>query len=387
MIHARALLGASLALNALLAAGLWAKTADTRAHLAWRLAATPTPTPPPDPTGETRLAPPPAIGPAPLGAELAAIRPARAYAGQRGPAFGAWRAGVAQALERALGGTAPPAVIEARLVARTAFPALVRERWFLRLADGTWLPAYLLRPNAPRPGAAAVLALPGHDAPMPEWGRGAADVADAGKPRSYLGGFGLKLAEAGHVVLAVDVAGVGELAPQGYTQLAQRGLLVGRPLAGRMVAQARAALGWLAARPEAAGRRVGVAGLSLGGTLALYAAVLDPRVAFAASGGAFLSYRDLAGDAALVNFVPGILREADLPDVAGALAPRPLLVQADPHDPVVPPGDLQANARRTAAAYAGAGAPAAFTLQAHGRGHALDVPGLVAWLAAQEGGR
>lgn len=381
--HLRGLLGLSLAANAALAAGLWHKTADTRAHYWARATATAAPTPAPSALAATALADPPPSAMPDLAGELAAVRPAHAWAGQRGAAFAAWRAGLVTALDAALGGTAPPAVVEERLVARTRFPAVTREKRFLRLADGTWLPAYLLLPRAPQPGLPAVVALPGHDAPQAAWGRGAADVADAAKPGSYLGGFGMKLAEAGHVVLAVDVAGIGELAYQDYGALAKRGLLAGEPLAGRMTAQARAALGWLAARPEVADRPVGLAGLSLGGMLAVYAAVLDPRAAFAADAGFFLSYRDLTGPAALAGFVPGILRVADLPDVAGALAPRPLLVQADPHDRIATATDLEGDARRTAAIYAAAGAPAAFTFQRHARGHALDAAGAAAWLATQ----
>ena len=36
------------------------------------------------------------------------------------------------------------------------------------------------------------------------------------------------------------------------------------------------------------------------------------------------------------NFVPGILRYAEMADLAGLIAPRPLLIESGTHDPIFP---------------------------------------------------
>ena len=90
----------------------------------------------------------------------------------------------------------------------------------------------------------------------------------------------------------------------------------------------------LQARDDVDPWAIGVAGLSFGGTRALFLAALDERVAAAVVSGFLTTYKSYAIDRTLcgAQYVPGLLRWAELPDVGALVAPRPLLVEAGLHD-------------------------------------------------------
>ena len=81
-------------------------------------------------------------------------------------------------------------------------------------------------------------------------------------------------------------------------------------------------------------------GRGSGGILALALAVLEPRVEKVALEGTVLSYLEIARaryhEDLVASFVPGILKDLDLPDLASAVAPRPLWIV----DPLTPTGAL-----------------------------------------------
>ncbi len=151
------------------------------------------------------------------------------------------------------------------------------------------------------------------------------------------------LARTGHVVLAPDVRGIGESRPTsasgGYRpvwQMLQRALLVDRTVVGMQVEDLLATFDYLASREDVDPDRVAVLGRGSGGVLALSLAVLEPRVEKVALEGMVLSYLEIARaplhEDLVASFVPGVLEDFDLPDLAAALAPRPLWI-VDPRSP------------------------------------------------------
>lgn len=382
----RSLLIASLALNVGFLAFFSHRGTETAKFWYAKVAATPTPTPPPEGEPDEVLGEAPTPEPGYMARMAAeAPRPVDAYAGQQGLAHAAWRRAIREDLDDLLGAGRGP-VQAIRPVSRKRFPAVVREKRWLKMADGLWVPAYLLkpidppgRPARPRPG---VIALPGHDTSDPGWGKGAFDVADAVVAKNnYMLGFGMKLAEAGYVVLAPEVAGVGELAYLEYVTIARRGSLLGEPMLGRVLGHVRAATDVLRAEPGVDPARVGIGGLSLGGLLASYAAARDEDMAFAFSAGSLQSYAYIPTGGMPIVYVPGHLRKLDYPDVLGAIAPRPLLIQIDPADKINAAWErLPAYEGQVRAAFAGAGAADALTIQRHGLRHAIDLPALLAWI-------
>jgi cephalosporin-C deacetylase-like acetyl esterase len=115
-------------------------------------------------------------------------------------------------------------------------------------------------------------------------------------------------------------------------------LMLGRPLLGGQVHDTLAALAYLRSRPDAGGP-VSLVGDGAHGVIALYAAALDERVGGVALRRTITDYRSLAVAERYTQpfgiYAYGILREFDLPDVASAAGPRPVLLL----DPVTPVGE------------------------------------------------
>jgi dienelactone hydrolase len=168
---------------------------------------------------------------------------------------------------------------------------------------------------------------------------GEGKAADAGE-----GGAIERLVKEGRRVLALDLRGMGETAPgkpagkrpnffgADYRE-AFMGLHLNRPLLGQRVRDVLAVIAKMA--PAAAG--VHLVGIGSAGPVALHAAFLDRRVKGVTLERSLLSWSAVARAAQsrnqLTNVVPGALKVYDLPDLAAALAPRPLTIRSA-RDPV-----------------------------------------------------
>ena len=112
-------------------------------------------------------------------------------------------------------------------------------------------------------------------------------------------------------------------------------LMLGKPLLGGQVHDALRAMDYLRSR---VGGPISVVGDGPHGVIALYVAALDAAVTGVALRRTISDYRSLAvADRYSQPFgiyAYGVLREFDLPDVARAAAPRPVLLL----DPVTPAG-------------------------------------------------
>jgi cephalosporin-C deacetylase-like acetyl esterase len=122
-------------------------------------------------------------------------------------------------------------------------------------------------------------------------------------------------------------------------------LMLGKPLLGGQVYDTLQALQYLRSRADVRGA-ISVVGDGPHGVIALYAAALDRAVRGAALRQTVTDYRALAVAERYTQpfgiYAYGILREFDLPNVAGALAPRPLLLL----NPVTPLGEPAGAAAR-----------------------------------------
>jgi dienelactone hydrolase len=95
---------------------------------------------------------------------------------------------------------------------------------------------------------------------------------------------------------------------------------------------------WIETRKELDSKRVGLMGISGGGTVTTFGAALEPRIKVALISGYLNTFKDsiVAMSHCIDNYVPGILKYCEMYDVAGLIAPRPLFVESGDKDNIFP---------------------------------------------------
>ena len=184
-----------------------------------------------------------------------------------------------------------------------------------------------------------------------------------------------EFAARGWGVLCLEMPCFGARAKPGEGALAKARLWQGRTLFGQMLGESREGLGWLMAQGETDPARVGVMGISMGGTLAWWLSAMDARVAAAVSMCCFANLGRLIETGAhdghgIYMTVPGLLGVTTTGRLSGLAAPRPLLHCVGFADWSTPE-DAYAVARdELRAAYAEAGAAGALRFhEARAPGH------------------
>ena len=236
-----------------------------------------------------------------------------------------------------------PIVLETR-----TFPAYRREKIVFDSRPGVSVLAYVLLPAETRTPAPTMICVPGH-------GRGVDDIVgidDQGGDRTdkagYQHDFAIQVVEAGMAAVAIEPMGFGcrrdrlnaqkGLAQKGCEPVAGAALMLGQTMIGWRVYDVMRTIDYIATRPELDANRVGCMGISGGGTATLFASALEPRIRAAMVSGYLNTFRDSIGSLAhcVDNYVPGILNWAEMHDVAGLIAPRPLFVESGERDPIFP---------------------------------------------------
>ena len=115
-------------------------------------------------------------------------------------------------------------------------------------------------------------------------------------------------------------------------------LMLGRSLIGERVWDVERGIDYLALRNDVNIDRIGLMGNSGGGTITLYAAALLERIAFAMPSCSFCSFKDsiMSIYHCADNYLPGLLQYAEAADIAGLIAPRPLVIVSGAEDEIFP---------------------------------------------------
>jgi dienelactone hydrolase len=162
-----------------------------------------------------------------------------------------------------------------------------------------------------------------------------------------------------------------QVSSHGCHDAAMQALLLGKTLIGARVYDVERGIDYLAGRGDADMGRIGVMGNSGGGTITIYAAALLSRLAFAMPSCSFCTFYGSIGSIyhCADNYVPGILKVADMADVLGLLAPRPVVVVAGKEDTIFPIDGVRAAFAQLQRIYAAAGAGDACYLVVGQGGH------------------
>ena len=178
--------------------------------------------------------------------------------------------------------------------------------------------------------------------------------------------FGLGCMRSGVAALCIEQRSFGvrgeshqeRVSTHGCHDATMHALMLGRTLLGERVFDVDRALDYLETRDDVDWSRVGVMGNSGGGTVSTFAAAILPRITFAMPSCYFCTFRDsiMSIYHCADNYVPGLYKYAEMADVLGLFAPRPVVVVAGQHDQIFPIGAVHEAFGKLKEIYAAAGA-------------------------------
>jgi cephalosporin-C deacetylase-like acetyl esterase len=217
-------------------------------------------------------------------------------------------------------------------------------RFYFKSEPYIWIPAHILIPKG-RQNPPLIICLQGHGTGMHlSLGRNLEGEEDESvKNGSHA--YALQCVGRGMAALAVELRGFGENGgmPEDHKPncrlLSGSALLVGRTLQGERVWDIMRAIDVITRRLEGFDPgRIAIMGVSGGGTTCFYSAIVDSRIAAAMPAACFCSYKDSIGliSHCTCNHVPHTAEYFDMGDLAGLIAPRPLVVVNGNQDQIFP---------------------------------------------------
>ena len=251
------------------------------------------------------------------------------------------------------------------------FPSYHRERVVFNSRPGVKVAAWVLTPKSAAGPHPVMICVPGH-------GRGADDIVaidEKGQDRTpgqgYQRDFAVQMVERGVAAIAIEPMGFGcrrdPIAKKrgpgtaSCNPAAGAALLLGETMIGWRVYDIMRTIDWIGTRGDLDRGRIGCMGISGGGTATVFSTALEPRISVAMVSGYLNTFRDsiLSLSHCIDNYVPGILNWAEMYDVAGLIAPRPLFVESGTRDNIFPIAASRESVQRVQRIYDVFGAGAA----------------------------
>ena len=273
-----------------------------------------------------------------------AIKPALAY---EGGDMQAWQRRLRPKVKAALGDWPAQRVpLNVRPLWRREVRLGTIEKIAFTSEPGADVVAYVCLPKKAAPPYTFMICLQGHSTGMHN--SIAVDRDDEVTPIRVAGDrdFGLGCMRRGVAALCIEQRAFGlrreqkQKARSEHTchDAAMHALMLGRTLMGERVYDVDRGLDYLAARGDVDMQRVGIMGNSGGGTISVFAGALLPRLAFAMPSCYFCTFRDsiMSIYHCADNYVPGLLKFAEMADVLGLFAPKPVVIVAGRKDPIFP---------------------------------------------------
>lgn len=260
---------------------------------------------------------------------------------------------------------AAPVPLDVRSLWQREHPLGTIEKIVFTAESGVDVPAYVCLPKNARPPYTWFICLQGHTSGMHN-SIGVAQDETAPLPVDGDRDFGIGCMRYGVAALCLEQRSFGErqerIQPQHLDylchQAAMNALLLGTTLLAERIFDVDRAIDYLAQRGDADLAQVGVMGNSGGGTTSLFAAALLPRVRAAMPSCCFSTFAASIQSMfhCVCNYVPGILKVAEMGDIAGLIAPRPLVIVSGREDGIFPLHAAESEFARTREVYQAVGA-------------------------------
>jgi len=275
-------------------------------------------------------------------------KPDCAFAGKTKADYQAWRKAFARHYRRCLGTWPERVPLNVEIVKTENKKDHVRKKLIYDSCPGVSVPAYLLEPKGLKRGERrpAIIAAHGH-------GNGKVDIVGItaereknkkdklAKALNY--SYALDAVLRGYVVIAPDWCPFGERRPpDNWSRVPGRDpcnvtnmgwQYFGRPLIAQNVWDGMRAVDILAAHPNVDPKRIGVIGLSYGGTMSTHLLINEKRIRAGIVSGYISTVRvdamNMRGKANTCGsqHVPQLLLHGDIPDALGLAVPKPVLFE------------------------------------------------------------
>ncbi|MBU0951784.1 MAG: alpha/beta hydrolase family protein [Elusimicrobia bacterium] len=320
------------------------------------------------------------------------IKPGLAFNGSTKDDFQKWHNKLKNKLIELLGEFPKQVPLNSKVIARADCGDHWREKIVIDTEEHFSVPAWLLlpkdlKPNEKRP---VLLGLHGH--------RDGGKDHPAGVSISYsdrLAGIskpsvGQELVKEGYIVFCPDSRGFGELSEgeEGNPYPGKdkcdahfiRGLILGINLITLNIWDLIKSIDYLETRPEVASDRIGSFGLSWGGTRSTYISAIDDRIKATVVSGYSTTTKHYAIDTANFcgsQFVPQMYCYADVGDIIGLSAPKPLLLQTGIDEECFSVESGIKCHEHVKKIYSAAGEPAKVRTDLFCGGHQYDIPEII----------
>ncbi len=289
------------------------------------------------------------------------------------------------------------APLDAQLVEASDQEGYRRELVVIQTTLGEYMPCYVLIPESGARPFQAVIALHGHG----KWGaNGIIGLAESAAAQAFIEelhyDYARQLAKQGFLVFAPMLRGFAErmehppTEDDSYQSSCQEqslnALLCGKTLLGLRVWDVMRLIDYVQTRAEPIQPKMVCAGLSGGGTVTVFTTALEARIGGAVVSGYFNTFRDsiMAVSHCACNYVPNLLQYAEMPDVVGLIAPRPLFIESGRQDPIFPVEGVRRAVPDLQAIYDVFGAGEKLHTQTFEGEHRWDGKDLPEWLNRQQ---
>ncbi|OXM87132.1 dienelactone hydrolase family protein [Paenibacillus rigui] len=308
----------------------------------------------------------------------------------------AWRSELKEKLIESLGGWGDTIQDPSpRLLERVEYEDYVRERIELQTAESLTMPVYVLLPKGKQGKLPVVVGCHGH-------GYGSKSAVgllpngdEAGDDPNVHHKFGVALVKRGFAVIVPELLGFGDrkleqevIVNRDTNSCFPIGvflMMLGKTIAGMRIQETMAAIDYVSTRPEIDASRIGIFGLSGGGLVAAFTAALDERIRAAVVSCYTNTFYDsiLHRRHCIDNYIPGILRYAEMPDLIGLTAPRALFIEAGERDQLFPLHGTKKALAKLEQVYTAAGVPDQLASHLFPGGHEVCGEQSYAWLERQ----
>ncbi|GMV83953.1 MAG: hypothetical protein AMXMBFR7_51370 [Planctomycetota bacterium] len=264
-----------------------------------------------------------------------------------------------------------------KLISHTKCNGYARSRYHLAAEGDAEIPCYVLIPQ--KPNGRTLVVAHGHESPAKVVG----EEPHTGSWRwvgKYTGNYGEQLAQRGFVVTLIHERGFGERrdyfgSSDPCNAAAELAMTIGLTLPRLHIADLHLAYDFVRTFAGVDGNRIGLTGLSGGGTLTYLTAAFDERFKAAAEFCGMCRYTRYATGlkGCGMQVVPGLFPVGDVGEVLSLIAPRPLLLVHGRLDSSFNVIEFRSIAEDTRRAYRAAGVEDRLTAEVIEMPHQYDI--------------